>query len=488
MRFPLTFRWRILLVVLIGVMAPLILTGAWLARGAQRSGEALLRSRLHEALEGTAVELQAEWGRQRGRLLDVVDSLAASDGRLAAVPSAERAALLLADLGSPARSATLRATDGRERLRVDAVASGTDESLVRVELPLYDRTGAPAGVLEAELPGSALFRGNAQAATAGVVVAAFDARTGASLVSFPFDAGLLSGERFAWGGDEWLVMRRPVREPPVVLAAAAPLAQFTEPFEAAARRGLLVVALISLSAFALATLLTDRVTVLRERSEQRALAAVGEFAATLAHEVRNPLTAVRVDLQYVEERLPPDSPLREVQASALREIERLDESVGSALQVARSAQVQRRRMDLAEPLRSAVRSAEPAFAEAGARLETSELRRPCRILGDPTTLDRLFLNLLLNAAQALSGGGRAKVEVDASANEVVVRVIDDGPGISPEALPHVFEPFYTTREGGSGLGLSVARRIARAHGGGIAIESVPGIGTTVTVRLPRADV
>jgi len=101
-------------------------------------------------------------------------------------------------------------------------------------------------------------------------------------------------------------------------------------------------------------------------------------------------------------------------------------------------------------------------------------------------LEQLFLNLLINAAEALEDGGTATVLVVLDADEVIIQIHDDGPGMPPDVQDRAFEPLFSTRTEGTGLGLPIARRIAVAHGGGIHIESTPGSGTTVEVRLPRS--
>jgi len=162
--------------------------------------------------------------------------------------------------------------------------------------------------------------------------------------------------------------------------------------------------------------------------------------------------------------------------------------VGGALQIARRAHIERARVDVRQPLAAALRAARPAFEAAAAHLEAAEHGRPLHTTGDVDMLERLFLNLLLNAAEALSPGGSARVEAALEDREVVVRISDDGCGVPPARLRRVFEPFFTTREDGTGLGLPVARRIARVHGGEVTLESAAGAGTTVSVRLPWAEV
>jgi signal transduction histidine kinase len=144
-------------------------------------------------------------------------------------------------------------------------------------------------------------------------------------------------------------------------------------------------------------------------------------------------------------------------------------------------------IDLRTPLRAAVQMALPAFQEREAELDSAGVEgEPIKVKGDAAALERLFLNLLLNAAQALEEGGRANVTAHPLEEEVRVMIQDTGKGIESEDLERIFEPFFSSRPDGTGLGLPIARRIAQAHGGELSVESEAGAGTTVTVRLPYA--
>jgi two-component system, NtrC family, sensor histidine kinase HydH len=224
---------------------------------------------------------------------------------------------------------------------------------------------------------------------------------------------------------------------------------------------------------------------LQQLAERESLLAVNEFAASLAHEVRNPLSSVQLDLQQVEERLPPTSEIRDLQAQAIADLRRLDRTVAAALETARSGRVELRPVDLREPLRDAVRTAAPRFAQQQAHLDAAGAEGPPVVVdGDPDALRQVFLNVLLNAAAALGPGGSAAIAVAPDRGGTSVRIHDTGDGIPAEVLPRVFDPFYTTRPTGSGIGLAVARRIVTAHRGEIRIDSAPGTGTTVQLWLP----
>jgi two-component system sensor histidine kinase HydH len=365
----------------------------------------------------------------------------------------------------------------------------------------------------------------------GLLLAAIDVESGASLLPLPFDLSILAtGEEITWGGSRWLVARRELSEPPVRLIALAPLTPVVAPLEAAARRGLWLLLGVSSLAFALAGLLTRRLTrsleqladaaagisrgdldlqvdlagddevgrlgsafnrmtenlrsTLRKLSRREALSTVGELAASLSHEVRNILTSVRLDLQRVEETLPEGGPARETQRRALSEIARLDATVTSTLQMARGSRFEPTPVMLAEPLEAARHAAMPEFRARRATLDMPSIEKTVLVEGESDALEQLFLNLLLNAAQALDEGGRAEVRFAQADDRVAVSIIDRGEGLSEEQQEKIFEPFYSTRPEGTGLGLPVVQRIVRLHRGRIEVESTPRKGTTVRVELP----
>jgi signal transduction histidine kinase len=350
------------------------------------------------------------------------------------------------------------------------------------------------------------------------------------LVSLPLEPEFFSQPRFTWEGDEWISVERRLREPPLHLALAGPLGPVTAPFEQAARRGLFALLIVALGALALATIFTRRFTrslvhlseaadavshgdlsrraeergppeikgtarafnsmaeslklTLQKLTQREAVAAVGEFAASLAHEVRNPLTAVRMDLQLTRHKVENQPEAQALVDHALAEIDRLNESVSGVLRVARSGQASPVRVDLCAPLEAAARAARPRFEDREASLDYVPPETPIWVNADGGAIEQLVLNLLLNAADSLKPRGRAVLMVELSTNGATVSVRDEGRGIAPEDVEHIFEPFYSTKEEGTGLGLAVARRIARAHGSELHVESELGAGTTFSFALP----
>jgi signal transduction histidine kinase len=208
----------------------------------------------------------------------------------------------------------------------------------------------------------------------------------------------------------------------------------------------------------------------------------------LAHEVRNALTAVKVDLQRAEEKLDDGTAQRELVSRSLRAVSHLNATVSGALRVARSGTVGRTAVDLRRVLAVAAEQTAPVFLTNAASLSIDDCAEPLVVSGDATALEQLFVNLFLNAAQSLTAGGRVTTTAARQNDHVLVAVTDNGKGISPEHLTRVFEPFFTTRATGTGLGMPIAHQIALAHGGAIEIVTTQvGVGTTVRVTLPAIE-
>jgi two-component system sensor histidine kinase AtoS len=226
---------------------------------------------------------------------------------------------------------------------------------------------------------------------------------------------------------------------------------------------------------------------LDELTRKEALAAVGEFASELAHEVRNPLTSMRLDLQRIEEEADDEGTVKSVVPRLLRQVDRLDRAVSGALRVARgSQQSERSEVNLVDVVQSAMASVKSEFERRGATFEFAVgANDTIAVEGDVTALEQVFVNLLANAAHALSRDGEAHVMIEAGESVTTTRIRDTGSGMSAATLERVSTPFHSSKRDGTGLGLKIARRIVHSHGGTLGIESEPGVGTCVTVVLPR---
>jgi signal transduction histidine kinase len=545
MRARLTLGGRFLAIVLLAAVLPLALAGVWLVRDAARAGEAFLDHRMTTALQGLADEVGAEWLRTRSRLLDLADSPEVRerlhdrdrsfDVALADAP---------ADISEFAHRVEIRDASGVLVAGYASPVPWPGEGL-RVELPIHAPAGAREGTLEAWIRLETLLgRSPEWTARTGGVIGALDADGEVAVLSTPFDAHLLRGPRFQLADDEWITRRHTLRDPPAVLVLAAPLDPYRQPFRAAARRGVLLILGVALMGLAAAAALTRQTTRpldllaagsravargdLRHRvpvggprevrelagafnamaetlqrtmgmlAKREALAAVGEFAAVLAHEIRNPLTAIRIDLQRVEEVSHDEGRRRALTDRMLEAVRRLDRSISGVLTVARSGRVEPGPLPLRVPLEAALETARPVITALGGELrhsfDPSDL--PC-ILGDRAALEQLFLNLLLNAGEALDGRGQQLVDVSVrtfhdepvpgvAAEFAEIRIRDTGRGIPADQVEQIFELLHSTKPGGTGLGLAIADRIARAHGGDIRVETEWGRGTTMAVRIPRA--
>jgi signal transduction histidine kinase len=235
------------------------------------------------------------------------------------------------------------------------------------------------------------------------------------------------------------------------------------------------------------------------------LAAVGQLAAGVAHEIRNPLTAIRSTMQYLLRGFAETEPQHQLVAELLNEVDRINSTVGGLLSLSRSGEIRLVPIDLLDPLRRALKLFKAHAEERGVELRTSLDSAPVRVLGDAGQLEQVFLNLLLNALQSMSGEGGDRSERSdrseriemamtpwhppsgAGAPWVQVLLADTGPGISPEQLRRVFDPFYTTKKDGTGLGLAICHGIIEQHQGEIQLQSELGKGTTASVRLPLIE-
>jgi two-component system sensor kinase FixL len=234
--------------------------------------------------------------------------------------------------------------------------------------------------------------------------------------------------------------------------------------------------------------LSPRVRLEAQLREQSTLARLGQMATVIAHEVRNPLAAVRGAIQVIGGRLPKDSRDAPVVKDIVARLDALNDLIEELLLFARTPQPRLGSVALAPllALTADLLAKDPAYADV--RIEV-EGEAPT-IKGDRDLLQIAFQNLLINAAQAMQGRGAIRIGVSAGETGQVVRIADEGPGIAPDVLPEIFRPFFTTKARGTGLGLSIAQRIIEAHGGTLAIESPAGGGTTALATFsglpPRA--
>jgi signal transduction histidine kinase len=220
-------------------------------------------------------------------------------------------------------------------------------------------------------------------------------------------------------------------------------------------------------------------------AQSEKLAALGQLAAAIAHEVRNPLAVVRSAAQGLGETLPAtDADGHRAASFIVAEVDRLANVASSLLAFARPIQLETRPTAIPDIIARAVTLAAHDIAVKHVRLERDEAAELPLVQADGDLVCQVLVGLLSNAAAATPAGGRVVVHARASNGTVELAVADSGAGVAPELRARVFEPFFTTRPGGTGLGLAVARQIVEAHGGSIAVGDRPGGGACFTVRLP----
>ncbi len=220
---------------------------------------------------------------------------------------------------------------------------------------------------------------------------------------------------------------------------------------------------------------------LREAEE---LARIGRMASAVAHEIRNPLSAIVSGIRLLTSSKRSEEERALIFDTILAESERLDSTLNDFLQFARPRNPRRKPENLEGMLLDLVRiiwSDKDAVGSVVPKITVSPDLPLVNCDGDQ--IRQVFWNVILNAIQAMAGQGELAVDVTHENGLVRVSIADTGPGIPPEELERVFEPFHTTKPRGTGLGLPIARRIIQAHGGAIVVKSQPGTGTRVTFTL-----
>jgi signal transduction histidine kinase len=221
-----------------------------------------------------------------------------------------------------------------------------------------------------------------------------------------------------------------------------------------------------------------------QMSRAEHLATLGELAAGLAHEIRNPLAGIAGVMEIVGRDLPPNSPAREVLREVKAEVQHINRILTDLLDTARPKPPQFRLGDLNGTVEHAVIFARQQALSKPIEIELIKDEDMPEIEHDAGQIHQVLLNLLLNAIQAIEGHGKVTVKIHQRNDYAVVLVEDTGRGIPPENLSNIFRPFYTTKGHGTGLGLSLAKRMVEDHGGRIEVTSEPGRGTDFRVLIP----
>ena len=221
-----------------------------------------------------------------------------------------------------------------------------------------------------------------------------------------------------------------------------------------------------------------------QMSRAEHMATLGEMATGLAHEIRNPLAGIAGVIEIIGRDLPTTSPARAVVKDVRQEIARINRIVTDLLQTARPHPPKVRKSDLNTTVEHAVMLGRQQALSKSSEITLHKDPSLPEIEHDSDQIHQVMLNLLLNALQAIDVNGKVAVTVEMRGQNAVIEVADNGRGIPAENVPNIFRPFFTTKGDGTGLGLSLARRIVEDHQGRIDVTSTVGKGTTFSVVLP----
>ncbi len=214
------------------------------------------------------------------------------------------------------------------------------------------------------------------------------------------------------------------------------------------------------------------------------LAALGKMAAGVAHELRNPLSSIKGLAVLLKSKFKENSADQETAHTLVQEVERLNRSIGELLDYARPHKLQTMKISLGPVLQKAISLIRMDAEAMGIKMETEFADNLPQVEADQDKLNQVFLNLFLNSIQAMENGGLLRIKTCLENAYVICSITDTGCGIDPQYTSKVFDPYFTTKNNGTGLGLALSAKIMEEHGGSIEFESSAGKGTTVRVGLP----
>ncbi|MHB1687879.1 MAG: two-component system sensor histidine kinase NtrB [Ignavibacteriaceae bacterium] len=220
-----------------------------------------------------------------------------------------------------------------------------------------------------------------------------------------------------------------------------------------------------------------------ERSER--LASLGHMAAGIAHEIRNPLSSIKGFAQYFRNKFEVNSENWKYASVMVKEVDRLNRVIQDLLNFAKPYEPKLNSIEIEKLISHTLRLVESELTEKKIQvvLENTDNIKP--VLGDSDLLTQVFLNLFINAIEALDEAGLLKISFSEESEFMIVEVTDNGKGIKPDDLPKIFDPFFTSKQGGTGLGLAIVYRIIENHNGEISVKSELGMGTTFRIKLPK---
>jgi signal transduction histidine kinase len=214
------------------------------------------------------------------------------------------------------------------------------------------------------------------------------------------------------------------------------------------------------------------------------LAAAGQLAAGIAHEIRNPLTSLKGFLQLLKSGSSSAAKREAYLTIMLEELGRIEQILGELLVLSRPRAVQFAKTRIAHLIRHVVLLLQPQAVMRGVEIKVRPISDTAYIYCDENQIKQVLINIVKNGIEAMEHGGTLTIEVYAEGDTAAIRIADQGTGIPPDKLDRLGSPFFTTKENGTGLGLTVCYRIVRNHGGRIEVESRQGEGTTFTLYLP----
>src|SRR5437867_2048689 len=223
-----------------------------------------------------------------------------------------------------------------------------------------------------------------------------------------------------------------------------------------------------------------------ERQRAERLAYFEMLASGIAHEIKNPLVAVKAFSQLMPRRRTDDRFVAEFDRVVNHEIAKMERLLDRLRTLSHPGERPHHPIDLRAPIGDAIEAMRPVFGEKSIGLGMTMGPSPCTVLADHSELEQLFLNLLMNAHEVTPPEGSVRVEVATTADRAIVAVVDTGPGVPPELLERVFDPFFSTKERGSGLGLAICASIAQTHGARLKAANREGGGAVFTVDFPLA--
>ena len=224
-----------------------------------------------------------------------------------------------------------------------------------------------------------------------------------------------------------------------------------------------------------------------ELRKSERLVTVGEIAAGIAHEIRNPLGVIKNSAQTMKEKKMKKEEEKELLNFIIEESERLEKVVRDFLQLARLPRPHKKEIKMKELLERILAVLSGEFKKRNIKLVKDFPYNDCYFSCDPEQFHQLFLNLILNALEAMPEGGELFVGLKSENGRMEINIKDTGRGIPPEIIDKIFEPFFTTRSDGTGLGLSIVSKIVKFHRGEIKVESKPGKGTLFQLVFPRGE-